>query len=75
MSPTDWIAAVNGAMLAVLTVKTFWGWVFGREHSEQNLGERLRRVETEVAVIRDRAIENDKDIAVLQTRVNNRNNR
>lgn len=45
MSPADWIGLINGIMLLALTVKAFWGWVFGREHSEAVLAQRLTVVE------------------------------
>lgn len=46
MSPADWLGVVNGAMLAALSVRAFWGWIFGREHTEAVLTRQLREIDT-----------------------------
>lgn len=53
MPAADWIAAVNGVLLLALTVKAFWGWVFGREHSEAALDQRCRTLEQGLVALND----------------------
>ncbi len=54
MPPADWIALVNGLMLMALTVRAFWGWVFGREHSEKNLAEQVQQNKESILEVRQR---------------------
>lgn len=72
MSPTDWLGLVNGLMLAALTIRMFWGWVFGREYTEQNLASRMGQVEKRIDAIDDLCTQHDKDLAVVQSRLNSR---
>lgn len=75
MSPADWIGLVNGLMLSALTVRAFWGWVFGREHTEQSLGRqsdantrRIDTLETELGDLTKTVNRHITDIALLKDR-------
>lgn len=72
MPPADWLGIANGLMLLALTVRAFWGWVFGREHSEQNLAYRLTQLEERMDEVHDSAEKSRTDITRIYERLRKR---
>lgn len=72
MSPADWVGLVNGLMLLALTIRMFWGWVFGREHSEANLTYRVTQLEEKVGEIGESCEKSRTDITRLYERLRGR---
>jgi hypothetical protein len=68
VSPADWIGLINGALLLALTVKAFYGWVFGREHNEQNLGHRVGELEEKYDKLDELCRRHVTDIALLKAK-------
>lgn len=48
------------ALLATLTLRQFWGWIFVREHSDQDLARRLSDAKLELTDLK-KSIEQDRE--------------
>ena len=66
------IAVVQGVLLIGLTIKAGWGWVFGREHAEENLKYRVAQLEKRLAELAEDCTQNDRAIVQIRQKLNNR---
>lgn len=41
------LSLINGSLLLALTLKAFWGWIFGREQTDHDHGKRLTKLEAD----------------------------